>query len=209
MDDVEAFVRRELSEPLTAELTCDGAKSTVEITATADGYSTTVIKKASDPKALDAQFQALTGVEPPALNLSFNRSHYSEKKARLSVLRSAYLVAFAVTGYRLLHRWGRIRHQILEPAEVNDALIRLVRYERENRSDQRLFSAITEPREIQAYYVNFGRWAVVLPFRSDSALYQPAPNEGWNFTGTEYEWPLEPSFGMPTELWPDANASSV
>src|SRR5688572_14675339 len=133
-------------------MVCAGARSTVQITATDAGFRSAVVKKATDKKAVNAQVEALKAPQPASFNLELNRSRYSEGKARLSILRSAYLVAFAVTGYRLIGRWQRIRHQILNPNELDDALIRLVLYERESSRDERMFACITEPKDRQAYY---------------------------------------------------------
>jgi hypothetical protein len=46
-------------------------------------------------------------------------------------------------------------------------------------------------------YVAFGPWAVFVPFAAHSALYSPERRNGrWDFSGTSYEWPTEPTFGI-------------
>jgi len=213
LDDVEAFVRAELAQPLTAELRCGEAKTAVEITAGPGGYQTAIVQKASSQKAIDAQLEAFQLAhqqgEPARLHLTLNKSRYSEQRARLSVLRSAYLLSFSVMGYRFLGEWDRIRRQILAPAKIDEPLLRLVRYEPEHDRHARQLGIIWEPVTIRAMYVRFGRFAALIPLSRDSDLYRPSPQGGWNFAGHEYVWPDEPSFGLARESWDEADHSSV
>jgi len=200
---VEAFVRHELTDPVTARMVYGDAKTTVELSSVDRDFVAKVIKRASSPKAMETQKNILqtAPLEDLTFRVAFHKSQYSERHARVSMLRAAYLTAFSVTGYRLLRKWKQIRDQILKPAVIDDWVFRLTRYDRDLPTDRRQFVLVLQPAELACFYVGFGRWTALVPWRDDSALFGPAPPPaGWQFDKwQEYEWPVEPSFGLPND----------
>jgi hypothetical protein len=116
------------------------------------------------------------------------------------MLRAGYLMGVAVTGYRFLRSWRRIRELVFDPSSADDDLLQLVRYDQSHALDRRQLAVIDEPSEARALVVGFGSWTVFVPFSVDSIFYSPERRAGhWTFTGIEYHWPTEPSFGLPSE----------
>jgi hypothetical protein len=114
------------------------------------------------------------------------------------VYTSGYLTAVAVTGYRHIRAWARIRNLVRNPTKRDDDdLLQLVRHEDGHPLERRTLAVINEPAEMRSLYVAFGRWAVFIPFDPDSALYSPERRSGrWDFSGTSYVWPTVPTFGI-------------
>jgi hypothetical protein len=204
LSDVEAFLRSELKDPVTAWMVYGDAKTTIELSSVDRNVVSKVIKRASSPKAIETQESILRAAAPMPDGLTFrvtlHKSRYSEKRARVSMLRAAYLAVFSVTGYRLLPRWKRIRDQIAKPAAVGDWVMRLTRHDHDLLPDRRQFVEFRRPMELACYYIGFGRWTAVIPWRDDSPLYGAPPPTGWDLDeGQAYEWPVEPSFGLPSD----------
>ena len=205
--DVESLMRGELSQALTVQLDIGGARTTAELTAEGKIFKAAGMKAASNPAAIEAQKQTLSKLLTPtgmttaiAFNMTLSRSRFKERNARLSILRAGYLVGVAVTGYRFLPSWRRIRELVFDPSGADDDLLQLVRFDKSHPLDRRQLGVIFEPSEAWALLVGFGSWTVIVPFAVDSIFYSPERRTGrWAFTGSEYEWPTEPSFGIPSE----------
>ena len=203
---MESFGRGELSQPLTVQLEIGGARTTAELTADGRTFTVAGIEAACNTAAIEIQKRTLsesltpTGTTTPiAFKMTLSRSRFKERNARLSILRAGYLVGVAVTGYRFVPSWRRIRELVFDPSGADDDLLQLVRYDKGHVLHRRQLGVIVEPSEAWALLVGFGPWTVVIPFAVDSIFYSPERRAGgWAFTGSEYEWPTEPSFGLPS-----------
>jgi hypothetical protein len=132
------------------------------------------------------------------MNFNFHKSVFEERRVRLSVLRAAYLLGVAITGYQLIPVWNAIRLQILNPETSDASLAALVKYEHEHPRDRRTLGAFATPAEARGFLIGFGRWTAFLPLDRDSILFRPDELRGrsFSFTGHSYAWPTTPSFGL-------------
>jgi hypothetical protein len=195
LTDVEGFIRGELQQAVTADLRIGDHRTTVELMSIEGTVTARVVGAASAPAAMEGQQASL--LQSAEMHVSFNRSRFSEPRARIAVLRAAYLMAFGVCGYRFMRRWARVRQQFLALHTIDTALLGLVQYQPHLPRDRRQLAFIYEPSAHKALYVGFGRWTALIPFIDDSPLYERSPDGGWNFTAAGYEWPTEPTFGLP------------
>ena len=214
--DLESLARGELSQPLTVQLEIGGARTTAEVTLQGKTLVATGIKAASNPAAIEAQKHALEGTQTPGgtttpigFNLTLSKSRFKERNAALSMLRAGYLVGVAVTGYRFVPSWKRIRELVFDPSRADDDLLQLVRFDKGHPLNRRQLGVIYEPSEAWALLVGFGSWTVTIPFAVDSIFYSPERRTGrWEFKGSQYDWPTEPSFGLPND-WETVPISPV
>jgi hypothetical protein len=196
---LEGFALGELSEPATVRVRFgDGPPTIAELTAVNRSFRLAVVGKASRKEAVTQQEASLVGqAEAPqdSFKISFHKSRFSDWRARLSVLRAAYLVGFAVTGYWYLGIWTPIREQIRTPSE--ERLRRLVQYDRTQPNGRRLLALIQSPADCRCLVVGFDRWTAFLPLSRESRLWNPVLTEQTvEFSGSELSaWPVEPSFG--------------
>jgi hypothetical protein len=202
--DVEGFATGHLPEAVTVNFKYEGLKVVAEVSNDGSGYLIKIIEKASNPAMLK-QLQDLVsatigaGGQPQDMKLGFYKSAYHERLVKLSVMRAAYLTGIAVAGYRMIPVWDPIRMQILDSTQIDPALSALIRYEKDHSQDRRLLGEINQPSNMRSICIGFGRWTALLPLNRDCSQYRPEELAGQNFefSGTSYEWPTEPSFGIP------------
>jgi hypothetical protein len=197
---VSAFLEGDLTEERTVRFGCGDATTTVAITSVGRNVNVRVVERASDKKAIAGQqdvFRSYEAENPPMINGEFHKSKFSERRLRASVLRAGYLMAFALTGYRFLGLWNPIREHIRKPDEPG--LPRLVTYGREHPTARRVLAFVREPADCTCVLVGFGKWTALLPLAIGSRLYEPLlAEESYSFQGTTFEWPTEPTFGVPS-----------
>ncbi len=200
--DVSGFLDGDLREPRTARFHCGDATTTVTITSVGRNVDVRVVDRASDKRAVADQQQVFRSYQqenPPTLRLEFHKSRFSERRLRASVLRAAYLMGFALTGYRFLGLWNPIREHIRSPDERR--LPRLVIHGGEHSTNRRVLAVVREPADCASILVGVGRWTALMPLTTGSRLFEPllAP-ESYNFRATELEWPTEPTFGASSAV---------
>ena len=203
--DVVGFFTGELTAPCTARFICGDAATTVEITSVDTAVQLRIIGHASDEKSISGQEATLRSYReenPPTLRIQFQKSRFSERRVRASVLRAGYLMGFALAGYRFLGLWHPIREQIQKPDERR--LPRLVIYDVAHPMNRRELALVHEPADCRSLLVGFGKWTALMPLTTDSRLFEPLlERESYSFQATRLEpWPTEPTFGM---RW-DANS---
>jgi hypothetical protein len=165
-----------LDQPEPVKLTLStGAVVRAEIVKDGDVYSMNVLDQNS-PEALERFREDMTTVTAEgnsdwSLNLEFYRYSYHAVAAHVGWLREAYLVAFAVLGYRYIldPALEIVRQQIARPLEK---LIRAFKVEdRRHAESVRLCMIVNEPNWIRSVAIQFGHRTVLLPQLGDGELY--------------------------------------
>ncbi len=139
-----------------------------------------------------------TGKTDWSFDFRFYRDPYSPRRASTSWLRSAYLSAFAVFGYRYIMRrvLARIRTQIRYPRvrfmEIPRILVR------EADSDMRALAFVREPDWVKALAVQMGIHVILLPWRDDDMSFHERMikklrrEATLHLAGQRLDWPSSP-----------------
>lgn len=118
--------------------------------------------------------------------------------AGASLLRSAYIIAFAIFGYRYIldNRLTSVREQLARP---NDGLIRIFSAEGAKPSRQFQVVLVDEPEALRSLAIQMGRYMVYLPaLDGGTDLYDRLlhwRDAGGSFVptwGQHLPWPAEP-----------------
>jgi HNH endonuclease len=208
--EAETFARGEANGPvLPATFHVDGIPLRGTAQWTEDGLQVFGVPRQNDPKVQAAHFEALDAhVESanPKPDASFTiHTHFNEMRARLSWIRSAYLVAFAALGWSYIFRgvMEPIRNQLKQPdAQIIPAHI--LRSRAPSPVERRIL-LVHEPEELRCLAVVLGEYTVFLPgiFRPLD-LEQLADAFGRRrdghgrlqmiFSGKEVPWPRWPTY---------------
>lgn len=139
-----------------------------------------------------------------AIDVEFEEDKYADLGAKISWLRSGYLLLFAVFGYGPVFDAALdiVRRQILEPST---ALMRAFTIELPKRlswADRKLIKVL-EPAQSKCWAVQFGRYLVVFPLAGDRQFYQRlgrkmAGRQG-TIRGESFEWPDRPFPGLDVQ----------
>lgn len=137
------------------------------------------------------------------IHVEFYADRYSERRARISWLRSSYLVLFAVLGYRYVFHPGiaLVRRQIRDP-DVEHIPTFLCTLPGDHPWTERRIIKVLEPEWQQCWAVQVGRYVAFLPKFGDTELYDriaDARRKGVDqavIRGDSFEWPTRPSFGV-------------
>jgi len=139
--------------------------------------------------------------------LNFHKDRYDEQLARVSWLRSAYLIAFAKFGYRctLQPSWRQVRRQVQDPASPIIAGFRKLRPA--GARDEKRLVFIERPEWARSIGVQFGHNFVFLPRPGDLDFYQRFEQVAETdlrtgmMEGGEAEWPQEPRHEWDFSEW--------
>ena len=120
---------------------------------------------------------------------------FSEPRAALSWLRSAYLMFFAVFGYRFIFRpeIEAIRLKILRAdIDAEPTRFRMV----QPAPSPPTLARIEEPVEARCYAMLYRHNVVFLPKHGDATLYERLllMKKGAVISGMQYEWPRRPRY---------------
>lgn len=162
------FVRRQDTRPIRGRFGVNGVMQRGEISMKDGRLQMIGVPKRDRPGTKEQIIAAFDQIvdsenEPPAeINLTFEET-FSDRRATIGWLRSAYLVAFATFGYRYVLRpdLDVIRRQIREPdAETIRPPVAL-----DATADvtRRVIFLATAPTELSGVHVILGRRSVVLP----------------------------------------------
>lgn len=189
--------------PLDTRMTFGGHTITASLQIGDAGFDFTAIPSRSDPKALDAFFQAFAkaAAEESAdhsVNLSYRDPHDPYRES-VAWLRVAYLYAFATLGYNYILQppLAPIRKQIREPEEK--VVPYLVKRVSANPQAGTIYF-ITAPAQFRAIVVMVRDRFVVLPdFEHPSTLAErigSIPIEQWptTFSGEGLALPTSPQY---------------
>jgi hypothetical protein len=185
VQDVRLFVG---DVRLNAELTAKGTQYSVRI------------PEGINPPGAEEKFQSVlpNGAE---ITVEFSGDKFADLGAKISWLRSGYLLLFAVFGYSPVFDSALdvVRCQILEP---DLALMRTFTIELPERlpwADRKIVK-VDEPAERRCWAVQFGRYLVVFPLAGDKSFYErlgrDMAGKPGKIRGDTYEWPERPLFGL-------------
>jgi len=213
-----AALRGELDQPHPVRMTLStGATIHAELSGQpGSGYRLNVIEAADSEAAREAFKEDMgrmtaDGSNDWSLNLDFYRDRHHPVAARVGWLREAFLVGFAVLGYRYIldAALSRVREQLAQPREELITSYQIVSPEKP--PDQKAFLMITEPEWLRSVAVQFGRRIVFLPRIGDPGIYDRLSerrrissgdrlDEVHAEGGTVDAWPREPLFLMDFQL---------
>lgn len=206
----DAFVHgRASGRPVGATSRIDGIPLRGEARSTENGISFMGIPKQNHPKDLAAYKQALNslvGDENPGPRISLTvDTRFSEKHARLSLIRAAYLASFAALGwsYALRSAMQPIRDQLQNPdAQLLDTYIF---QDPDCSTATRRVLLVNDPEDLECVVVMLGEYSVFLPgLRSPmtwddvAAAFcrrrQSGDRLNVNLRGKEVPWPRSPTY---------------
>jgi hypothetical protein len=210
-DDTRRFLAGEIEGQVTIEL---GGRS---INARLDARNPTELNLhvLPDPSPTLDAFIAVFGETLRArdsITLRFRRHDPDDPVAKITWLKAAYLVMFALLGYRYAFhpRLDVVRRQIQEP-EVKHVPMFMTTLTREEAAGDTPFMAFvfSEPRLPECWSVLFGDKLVFLPMGDPSELYESLAamkgtgpeNTGFQYTARNPVSPLAPIFGLAQHLW--------
>jgi hypothetical protein len=142
---------------------------------------------------------------PSDIHIDFHGDRHSATNARTSWLRTAYLAAFSCMGYRYVFSPAleRVRQQIREP-EAEHIRVFMITTPGEHNWAERTLLTVREPEAFRnCVCARVGRHIVFLPAPWDMEFYDRLAEShdrgenGIQLKGQSYEWPYEPSFGLP------------
>jgi hypothetical protein len=215
-DNPAAALRGELPRPHPVRVTLStGATINAVLSGGPDGgHRIEVVERANSKAAQNLftqqlQAAARSGSTDWSVNLDFPRDRHHSVAAHVGWLREAYLVAFAVLGYRYIldPALNSVREQLAQPREE---LIPVFTIQSPEKSpSERKFLGVTEPEWLRSVAVQFGRRTVFLPQIGDPGIYgrlsqrrKPGQErlEEAHAGGWTVEWPREPMFLLDFQL---------
>lgn len=161
-------------------------------------------KRSNDPTSEEAVWEALPRLiaERSTININFAKDAYVPRRANVAWLRHAYLVMFAIAGYRYIFQRGLgvVRKQIKEP-DADHIPVFLASLSGKHSWEERRIVFIREPEPLQSWAVQFGRYIAFLPKAGDMQFYTRMAEDTQGrdeamFTGEVIDWPTEPLFGL-------------
>lgn len=165
----DAFVRgAEVSRKIRATAYIDGVPLRGAAQSSEDGISIVGVPKQNNREqqaAFVAMLESLVeGGSDAAGRFSFTiNTRFDESRARLSIIRSAYLAAFAALGwsYILQSEMQQIRDQLMKP---DDAILdTYVFRDPDSATSVRRMILVADPDELRCLAVTIGEYSVFLP----------------------------------------------
>jgi hypothetical protein len=156
----------------------------------------TVLEARNAPGTLDRLRE--TARPGATVSVEYIEDRFDELSARVSFLRAAYLVLFAVFGYPVVAdpALDIVRAQIANPKQrIIECFLALT--PESAQSTQKQLARVLEPH--LGWLVQFGPWAIALPHCGDRDFYsrlQPQVGTLAQLHCESYEWPTEPLFGL-------------
>jgi hypothetical protein len=178
------------------------ARANVELTAS-NGEFEVRFPRGVNPPGTEEQLRGVLG-KGSTIVVDFSRDRFADLGAKISWLRSGYLLLFAVFGYGPVFDpvLDSVRRQIAEP---ETALMRTFTIELPDRwswAEKRLIKVL-EADHGPCWAVQFGRYLVLFPLAGDASFYERVGREmaGRRATirGEPYEWPDRPFPGLDVQ----------
>lgn len=200
------FLSGQSGQSETAQFTVDGITTNVNMHVTGQtGLYLMGVPEINNPVDMERMEQHMrTLSETRNTDFRFTvtpRLKYSPDRARVSWIRTAYLAAFALFGWKYILQSALqpIRDQLKNPSTVTLPL--LSTYDPNGEPDRQEVWAIKQPTEHQSLLVLAGRNRVFLPLPNDprsieelSLSLGARANEPirYTFTGDMFPWPSRP-----------------
>lgn len=193
------------TKPLAVNVTVGGHRLSARL-AHEDGVMAIKVNKGRQKPGAEAGFRGVLqngAVAAGDITLNFHGDAHSDKRARASWLRTAYLALFSVMGYRYIFQPGLevVRRQIRDP-ETEHIPVWMITLPGNHEWTERAVLVIHEPAELACPAVRVGSHLVLLPPPGDDRFYdrlaaaRDAGGPKLIARGTTYEWPREPSFAQ-------------
>ena len=179
--DVREWSRGRSPKPLRGRLTIDGVPVTVDVERTPEQVTILGLPEHSDPvntAAHSETFERMAASGEPWVDpMHFSFAGFHERHARVALLRSAYLVAFARLGYRYALRptLEVVREQILDPGAE---LIERFSLHRGEPMKRRALAWIEKPGVLESIVVQIDDHLVFLPGAKADGLITSASRRG-------------------------------
>lgn len=183
----------------------DSALQNVALSKEGDTHIIRLLPNSNHPSAeptlrSDLKNRVASGTGFPDLNITFTGVRHSAKRAEISWLRSGYLGAFAVLGYRYIFRecLEDVRRQIMEPSQ--DILSGFLHVERELKRLENGVMVADDPDGVLGVIAKWEENAVFLPLDMSakgylSQLHKHRCNKKQTtFNGKGYSWPKRPRY---------------
>lgn len=202
----EAFAGR-TRKPVRVRLAAGGHNIAASFSKEGETFKLKVLpeKKGGKPGSEERFRDVLGGPEDSNrdVTISFHADRHAAHHARVSWLRSAYLVMFAVLGYRYIFSPGLaiVRRQIREP-ETEHIPTFLCDLPGDHPWSEKLILRVREPKWQQGWAVKIGRYMTLLPKPGDTSFYDRIAEERRKGVGQAtvhgdaFEWPDRPFFGI-------------
>ncbi len=203
------FARGTMTRPSRVRFGAAGENMKMEVLAQGRNVQAFGLPKANNPTAqrgVERLFEQMAnqgGGDGTEFRITFLDS-FNHKEALLDLLRSGYLVAFAVFGYRYILRTDLriIRNQLADPDK--DTLRVFSITSPEAAPEERRVMIIEEPKELRSAFVQIGRHGIFLPHLEPKAnpnLYQilaqrPGQHETGTLSGGLIAWPQAPLLAL-------------
>jgi hypothetical protein len=202
--DVRDWSRARHPKPLRGRFEFEGIPLNVDVDWTPDGVTVVGIPSLNDPANTAAQQAAFERIaasdEPYQEPMRFSFAGYREQHARVALLRSAYIAAFARLGYRYALRptLEVVREQILDP---DAELIERFSLHRAEPVERRAIAWIAKPRVLESVVVQIDDHLVFLPgAKLDGLIYDRlAARKVWPPHARTFRSLDVVNFGWPTE----------
>jgi hypothetical protein len=199
-ESVASVLEGRLDRVQNVKVIAGGVKVNAELTSTNRQFSVRMPDKINRPGAADQ----LRGVlrQGSEITVEFSGDAFAELGAKISWLRSGYLLLFAVFGYSPVFDPALqiVQHQILEPSTSLMRTFTIELPEQRPWSERRLIK-VFEPDDQKCWAVQFGRYCVLFPLARDISFYdrlgRDLAGRGGRIRGDSYGWPKEPMFGLP------------
>jgi hypothetical protein len=209
--ELRAIAAGERDTPVQVTLQEHGHRISARMRKTDSGYELAGVPEKSDLRAHKAFFDTLNDIAATGrMDWSFQlhwEVRYRAAAERISWLRTAFLVAFSMLGYRYayLKALGTVRRQIAEPEKT--LLPPFLLHANDAARDARVIAFVRSPETLRgAIVVQHGPMLTVLPGLSDDEreytrlLEGLTPNiAGARLKGLVAEWPREPQYRLDFE----------
>ncbi|HEX5504833.1 MAG TPA: hypothetical protein VFW96_19605 [Thermomicrobiales bacterium] len=199
------FGRGTLTQPARVRVTMGHHVLHAEVVATGGTVQIMGIAKANRPNIAELLEPELNKLlreghqEGRTFQVSFTKP-LNHPLALVGWLRAAYLVAFALYGYRYIFdsRLELVRRQIAAPHVQHIPLFAMTLTDAQPAD--RHIVLIREPEQYRSLYIQMGRHAVFLPSPEDAsalyprleATYSAGTEQHFTYHGDIYPWPTEP-----------------
>ncbi len=200
------FLSGQSEHPQTAAFTVGDLTTRVEMYLTGQtGMFLVGVPKINNPAdmdLLDKHMRTLAGTRSSDFRFTVSpQLRYRHDRARVSWIRTAYLAAFALLGWKYILQPALqpIREHLLNPSAVTLPLLSM--YDPNGDPDRRELWAIRRPIEHRSLLIIWGRHGVFLPVPNDPrSLEELARSLGarasepvsYSFTGDMFPWPSRP-----------------
>lgn len=158
------FAQHTMTQRAPAKMTIGRTTLNAEMISSAEGIAIFGIPEQNHPETPARVGSALEQQgATAAFQLSLTRSRFEGRSANISMLRAAYLAAFALFGYTYAMdpRLDAVREQIRHPAQWALGTASIVE-PHANRAARRIV-VVLEPAELQSVAVTMGRHTIFLP----------------------------------------------